>query len=187
MYYYLKDKNTKYTISFVIPIIIIALLPSLAIENHYRHISTDNSLYKWNGYFIANHEYLPEGTDLNGLKDRGEIVTSNNKDIILKMKKKGNVVKVEYKNNNQGDTYIEVPLLYYYGYSAISEDKKECKISKGNNNVIRVKLTKNEGKVKVYYKGTIIQKSSLLISIITWIVFILYYIKIKLIRRKKTN
>ena len=169
-YYYLKDKKKNDIIKFIIPAIIVSIIPFCIIENHYHN----NVIYKYEGFDVINGEYLPKGTNIQELGKRGEIVTSNNQDIKLEMEKKGNDVLVKYSNNNSKDTYIDVPLLNYYGYTAIDQNNKKLKIINGDNNIIRVNLEDENGSVVVYYKGTFIQKISLILSIISTIGLIIY-------------
>lgn len=175
VYYYIKEKTIKDKIIFMIPVLLVAMIPYLSTEIYYRGHSNGGIFYDWDDYTVASGEYLPLGTDLNALKERGEIVTSNN-DIKLTYTKEGNRVRVVYSNNNYQDTYIELPLLYYYGYYASDSNNNEYIVEKGNNNIIRVNLTNQEGDITVYYKGTKIQKASYLLSLISIICFILYLI-----------
>ncbi len=40
-------------------------------------------------------------------------------------------MKIKFSNNNLKDTYIDIPINYYYGYEGISEkDKSEYKLEK---------------------------------------------------------
>ena len=73
-------------------------------------------------------------------------------------------------------TYIDVPLIYYKGYTAslTTVDQKETKLQvtgEGQNGYCRVLLTGDEpaGLLTVYYKGTIVQNISYIISVLTLI------------------
>ena len=179
-YYYLKNKKTKDIVKFIIPVILIGIIPTAITIYHYEKTNTED-YYNWDGFEIGpGEEYLPKGTNLDKLYKRGKIVTSNNDNINFSFKKTGNSVILSYKTSDYKSdkkTYLELPLLYYYGYAALDKDGNKLKITKGNNNIIRVYPNKVKGKIHVYYKGTIIQKISLWISIITWIIFIPYLCK----------
>ena len=124
-------------------------------------------------------EYLPANTKVAKLKERGQIVTSNN-NIDIDFDKKGKKVIVNYQNNNYDDTYIEVPLLNYYGYYAYDQNGNKLKIKNGYNNIIRItNIPKDSGKITVYYKGTSIQKYSIIISVISFIGLIIYIFRKK--------
>lgn len=130
-----------------------------------------------NPYEISAGEYLPKGTDVNKLYERGDIISSNN-NIGFEFERKGTNLDIKFGNNNYDNTYIELPLLYYLGYEAIYYNESEkyiLPISKGENNVIRVYLQQyNEGRIIVTYKGTKLQKLTGYISLISLILFSLY-------------
>lgn len=185
-YYYLKGKTAKDLFKFILPIIILGMIPYFTIERYHRSHSNGGIMYNWDDYTVAGGEYLPQGTDIEKIKERGEIVTSNN-DIKIKFNKTGLKVDVSYSDNSYENTYIEVPLLYYYGYHAIDNNGNEYEIGKGDNNVVRVYLTKEKGNVKVYYKGTKIQKLSGIISMLSTIILVIYIFRSKIFKRFKNE
>ena len=91
----------------------------------------------------------------------------------IKYKRKGMEYNITYKNNNKKNSYIEIPVFNYYGYKAIGD----AKLVNGKNNLIRLNLTKSNGKIKVYYQKTKVQITSLIISLITSTVLAIYIIK----------
>ena len=186
VHYYLKNKTKKSKIVFIMIVVLVGLIPYISTEHYYRGHSNGGIFYDWNDYTVASGEYLPQGTVVNELKERGEVVTSNN-DIQIEYTKEGNRIVVSYSKNNYKDTYIEVPLLYYYGYSAYDNLGNEYKIEKGNNNIIKINLINEEGNITVYYKGTLIQKLSYLLSLISIICFIIYLFIINIPINKKKN
>ena len=111
---------------------------------------------------IGTGEYLPYGTDVTDFEELVPVVTTNNQALIYDYDKKGTSIKINYSNNLKEDTYIELPLFNYLGYQA-----DNAKIENGNNNMIRLLLTKEEGTVEVKYEGTKVQKISYIISSIT--------------------
>lgn len=189
VFYYLKGKTRQEKCRFIIPVILVALVPYFVTENYYRAHSNGGIFYNWDAYTVASGEYLPVGTDLEKLEKRGEVITSNNDEIETTFSRKGNSLTITYNNKNkQDDTYIEVPLLYYYGYTAESTDGIQYKIKKGKNNIIRVYIPNEKGTIKVYYKGTTVQKLSSVLSILSWIVLIGYiFIENKGISRCKNG
>lgn len=176
----------KKTIIFVISYVCI----SLAITSYFNYRSIHNYwgldgmeyISGYNDYYVANGEYLPYNTDVNKLIERGEVVTSNNDELKIDFTKKGKIIKIKYSNNKMKNTYIEVPLLYYIGYGT----NKDYEISKGDNNIVRINLNKENDEFVIYYKGTIIQKISYIISLMTLIIFIIFLRKrMKFINIKK--
>ncbi|MBR3211013.1 MAG: hypothetical protein IKF71_03635 [Bacilli bacterium] len=174
-HYYLEKKKLSEVLKFIIPVLLIATLPTILILYYYRNDTYD--YYGWKEYFIAAGEYLPQATNVGSLKERGSIITSNKDNIKFHFKKNGNDIVLTYNHNDYKDenkTYLELPLLYYYGYAAIDQDGKPLKIEPGSNNIIRVYPDKEKGKIHVYYKGTPTQKISLWISILSWMILIGY-------------
>lgn len=127
-----------------------------------------NDAYK---YSITWGEYVPVDVDIKEYENRGNIVTSNN-DINFAFSKKGTNIKVNYGNNIFTDTYLELPLMYYNGYVAISNAGDKLRIEKGNNGMIRVYLSDNAGSFKVYYGFTLVRVISYFVSIISLMSYI---------------
>ena len=81
--------------------------------------------------------------------------------------------------------YVDVPFLYYKGYSAVltdknGEDHKLEVTGEGYNGLCRVYLNKQEGTLTVKYKGTMIQYLSTVITILFLIlIFDLWYLRNK--------
>lgn len=127
-------------------------------------------------YGITWGEYVPVDVDITQYEQRGEIITSNH-DIEVNFEKKGTTMEVHYQNNESTDTYLELPLLYYKGYEVASDDNENFLITKGNNGMVRVYLTKQEGSFHIYYGITIVRKISIGISIICLSIFMVLFWK----------
>ena len=81
------------------------------------------------------------------------------------------------KNLLQKDAYIELPLLNYKGYSAVS-GKEKLLLSSGDNFRVRVALPEEfEGEIKVFYQEPWYWRLAEIISLITMILFIGYVYK----------
>lgn len=136
-------------------------------------------------YSVGNGEYLPANTNIDKLYERGMIVTSNNKSIKTSFNKNGTDMRIYFSNNNNKNSYLELPLIYYLGYEAILEadgTKINLPVEKGTNNIIKIPLENyKEGIIYVHYKGTNLEYVSLAITIITLILLIAYII----IRKRK--
>ena len=89
-----------------------------------------------------------------------------------RLQRKDNTLEIVYKDNTKNDTYLELPLLYYKGYVAKTENE-DLKIKKGNNGVVRVYLNSSEGKIDVYYGITNIRKIGFICSIASLLVFVI--------------
>lgn len=132
-------------------------------------------------YSIGLGEYLPANTDKDQLMNRGDIIVTNDKNINYDFFRDGTTLYINFNNNINKNTYLEVPLLYYLGYEAEyinGSEKSVLPISKGENGVVKVDLLNYEdGNITIKYTGTNIQVVSQYISAITFIIFIGILIK----------
>lgn len=128
---------------------------------------------------IGNAEYLLSGTDWTEIDQPLEEIYTNNSDLIISYTKNGTSITVEYSNNLQKDTYIELPLFYYLGYQV----DQDLKIEDGTNHLIRIYLEDSNGEFQVSYQGTMIQKISYVISFLSLIGFSGYIIKKGLLKK----
>lgn len=132
---------------------------------------------------IASKEYLPEETDLEELEDC-TLYNINDKDTKIDFEWQKNKLVFEYEENDL-DMQINVPLLYYKGYTAKIEDE--------NGQITKLEVSKNEengfvlitgdktlsGTITVEYNMTIVQIICYIVSSISFIGLILYIIKFK--------
>ena len=146
-------------------------------------------------YSVGNGEYLPEGIDTTTLESRGDVITSNNSEIKTSFTKDGTDIEIEFSNNNKSDSYLELPLIYYLGYKAtldVNGKTVNLTVEKGTNDIVRVNLGDyTSGTIKVSYEGTTLEHISVILSIVTLILLIIYIIirkkKIKLINKKQNK
>lgn len=142
-------------------------------------------------YNICDGVYLPSGANYKDAQfdSRNEInkkIITNNEDMEIKYTKTNLSVEIIFDNNTQEDTYIELPMYYYYGYTAESIiDTINYKIEKGENGKIRVYLDNKENDtIKIYYKNTNLQKISIIITMVTTILIIIYLLLNRFILKK---
>lgn len=78
-------------------------------------------------YNICDGVYLPEGAihpyqyrelEQEEMQTIKEKVVTNYKELDYEIQKDGLTIQLSFKNNQAKDTYIEVPMHYYYGYVA---------------------------------------------------------------------
>ena len=87
--------------------------------------------------------------------------------------------------------YVDVPFIYYKGYSAVITDeageKTKLEVSSGaDNGMCRVELLGRQGELTVSYTGTILQKLSYIISaLFVLLIFDLLYLKNKYKKKLK--
>ncbi len=84
----------------------------------------------------------------------------------------------------EGD-YIDVPFVYYKGYAAEDENAVPLKVDgNGENGRVRV-YTDGAARIRVFYKGTLLQNTADIISLLSWI--IIAVIAYRRIRKGKTG
>lgn len=132
----------------------------------------------------ASFEYLPQ----RALKNRAYIETRTNNAIVLE----GNAnIEEEYKentnltfklNNVEENTKLELPYIFYLGYSAKLErddgTTQDLKIEESDNGFCMITLpTMKEAKVSVSYTGTTLMKTSYALTLLGIIGLIYFYYK----------
>lgn len=90
------------------------------------------SSYDLNSMLLGSEEYLPENTVLSDLSERAPIPGEGVE--LQSFTKKGTSITLQLVNSG-ADSYVELPLLYYDGYLAMS-DHTLMNLRKGTNNVI---------------------------------------------------
>ena len=136
-----KDCVEKYKIIIAIGLIAFLAVPMFLAEysKQFKYITNESPL---NYDLSAQNEYFIQGTDTTKLIEN-QFLTSSNKIVINHTTKKGSKITIDYYNQ-EGEGYIEVPLLYYPGYIAKDEKGNKLEVVCGANNVVRVKLTKED-------------------------------------------
>ena len=136
---------------------------------------------------IGNGEYLPKGADMNFLEHNGNQVLSSDPTFInYEFSRKG--LEFSFRFSVTKDSVVfEIPLLFYKGYHAYVTDTKgetkELPVSLGKHGFTSVKIAGiREGMIKVLYSGTIIQKISDGITLISILIILLI-----LLHKKKRN
>ena len=120
-----------------------------------------------------DNEYFVQGTNINNLEPE-QYEASDDSIQITSYEKKGTNIALEL-SGAKNSAYVEVPLLYYPGYSAKDIDGNRLDIVKGTNNVLRVQLHDGSDNIKIKYSGLIIFKISCIISFLT-VAFAVFYI-----------
>ncbi|MBO5373410.1 MAG: hypothetical protein J6A75_11950 [Lachnospiraceae bacterium] len=138
-----------------------------------------------NSMALGSEEYLPTDTDIYLLTQTTPMPSDGVE--IQSFQKNGTNIWLHITNPNK-NSYVELPLLYYKGYTAVSNDMK-LNLSKGTNNVIRLEVPANfEGKVSVYFEEPLYWRIAELISAISFLCIITgllitalktHYIKVK--------
>lgn len=161
-----EDQNRKKVFAIIISCFSIFTVSITTYDLLSKYYTRTNDFY----YDVMSAEYLPVDVSEEVIEKRGEIITSNN-ELEISFKRKGTELSIDYASNNNDNTFLELPLIYYKGYKAI-EDDKALTIEKGNNGLIRIYPAKESGKIDVFYGFTNIRKIGMELSIIVVVIFV---------------
>lgn len=175
-------KASKYIVISIVMLSLVLAIPTFlrAKANNITGLSTTS---------ISFGEYLPMGTDIAALETRGQVITSNDETFVVSnIDKMGSTMSFDFISENK-NLYIDLPLLYYKGYSAVltddSGEEKYVKISVGENNIVRLNIKdSNKGSISVKYTGTVITRVCDKVSLIFSICLAIFLI-IKNIRKRR--
>lgn len=174
-----KDEIVK-VICILIIIFNVYILNETNINFNSVRFSTYESLIQGVDQEIASKEYLPEETDLEELNDC-TLYNINEKDEKIDFNQTGNKIIFEYENSDL-QMELNVPLLYYKGYTAFIEkengEKVNLEVSKNEENgFVLLKGDKDlSGTITVEYSLTLIQIISYIVSSITFVGLIIYIV-----------
>ena len=121
---------------------------------------------------INNIEYITNREDRVYLLSGQATITSEEKDGL----------KMTFEVEDVQDAKLELPYIYYHGYTVKINDK-QIKTYESENGFVCVDLNEN-GKIIVEYTGTTLDKVGYVISGLTLILIIAYLVSRKHIRRK---
>lgn len=142
------------------------------------NITTDKfPRFNWGLGFL---EYIPSSVpSADYLKARADkTIAQHNETTTTNFTKTGSVVNLDVSNNQP--EIIELPLIYYKGYRAKLDDK-EIPVTQSKHGLVELPV-KQSGHIMVEYSGTLIQKVSPFISLISLFLTYIYY---KLYRKKR--
>ena len=178
--YFTEDKAKEYTLLAVICIMAVSAFSNLErTEEGYYSYSYDYFEYEPYTFNIVGGEWLPEAVE-----DVEVIETTNDEAVTdqgtkLEIVRDRNTVIVDITGNS--GAYVDVPLVYYKGYSAYlnTADGKRQNLTvtgEGENGYCRVMMSEGVtgNELVVYYQGTTAQTLSYVISIITLIGLLIY-------------
>lgn len=150
-------------------------------------LSSDSTLYKEsrsfqslyvtpvlaNRYHLGGLEYFPDKLpSLEFIEERGDIVIADRADITVEnLTKAKGITQFDVRVNDM--TTLELPLVYYKGYQAKTSSGEYLPISESENGLVQVEIAKSD-KVNVYYGGTLVQKISWFISLLSLLALCVY-------------
>lgn len=137
--------------------------------------------------FCATYEYLPSKAfnNKNYIANRNdEPIVQEGNATISDSKKQGLEVSFTIKDIKE-DTKVELPFIYYLGYSANVNGEK-LEVTESDNGFVQITLKQGqEGIVETKYMGTIVYYISFIISVIGVISFISYIMIIEYKGKRK--
>ena len=120
---------------------------------------------------IVQEEWLPEQVQLNDLRGERQIIAANGETVSFVTKEDGMLV---FEADGTSDSYL-IPLLWYKGYRATiqTETGAEMSMTLSEEEVTgKILLSLDPGvtgTISVWYEGTMIQKVTDLVTLVTWI------------------
>lgn len=154
-------------------------------EEGYYSYSNDYFSYQPFTFHIIAGEWLPESVeDVKALEKQIDQAVANTGEAIA-IERVKNTIKI--KIDQEKYEYIDVPFVYYKGYSAYytgdNQQRKELMVSgEGNNGLCRVMCPDEnlEGEIMIKYNGTHLQTLSYIISVLS----VLIVVVIAVLRRR---
>ena len=120
----------------------------------------------------ADALYLPEGVSFYVYTERGEVVTANREDIRYQWTREDDRIEVHIEENPSVDGVLEMPLYMYKGYVAERGNGEFLSVKKSENGLVSVEIEDYIGDVCIWYRGTMVQKISDVITFISILVFL---------------
>lgn len=167
-----KSSNKKSALMLVVFFIF-----SITFHQLYEYRIEETPHYMLNGDFTKNYtqigvgkEYLPINTNVDKILKKNKVFTDNKHSKILNTKRTG--LKIETTIQADSPTKVTFPLIYYKGYEAfqIQNNKRQQLPIKVDNNHLATVNIKSNSILQISYKGTLLQKLSLTVSIVTFLI-----------------
>lgn len=182
IYYLVEEIRLKYLI-VIIAAILIYIIPYFINLTYIDYDENEVLNQSFSGVNCANFEYFPvkARNNMEYISNREDIAIIINGDGKLEnQNKNGTTMNFKITENNSGKLEIELPYIYYIGYT-IKLNGEDLKISESDNGFLKIDVKDNEtGEVSIQYTGTTIMNVTKIISIIAIILFIIYCNKNKI-------
>ena len=165
----------KKIISIILCVSIILLSQPLLHSFSNEKIDLNNEYYKEGEGF--QREYLPVKLydNIEYYENRENIIINVTNKYATVNIIKNEVPKLEFSVQTEGNVILELPRIYYTGYTLKDSNNKEYKLYENNNGFIEVEIP--SGKYMLNYTGTKIDKVCNIISIIGMFGYIVLCIK----------
>lgn len=126
--------------------------------------------------YVSNGEYLPPGADI-GQMNYGRVAAGEGVTVTYFDKEQDTLQTDITVSNQGGESYVELPVLYYRGYAAKDvETGKQLTVVAGDNSVVRVILPGGyEGSIHVWFHSPWYWRLSEMISLASAVALVLYW------------
>ena len=145
---------------------------------HATYINQSNKQPSPSNFFYLNGaEYVPEKvTSGYFILERGDRIRSiDEASEVVNLKRDGGVLELNVITSKPDS--LELPLFYYLGYQVLLNGE-DIDYAQSEYGLMQIPIAKS-GEVKVFYKGTTIQKISFFITIISIFVLCFYIVNRK--------
>ncbi len=150
--------------------------------NYENYIGSGEYLPSWDGEDKENDKYITRYK--SKLINSADEVFSNG-DPVVDFKREDGKLIVNFENMQKDNAYLDVPLIFYKGYTATLENGPELQCYYGDFNRIRVNVgPASKGTVIFEYTGTAVQTVSGFITIVS-VIAMAIYIRISIVTEKK--
>ena len=132
---------------------------------------TKMTLDNYRDYF-GNAEYFPLKLEsIEILKNRGNNIIVTNNGTISNIERDNGLINFSININNI-KSKAELPLIYYKGYTARIKDK-EVEVHESSIGLVEISVNES-GNVTVQFSGTFLQKYSIYISLLSFLLLLVY-------------
>jgi hypothetical protein len=190
-----KLQESEYRSVYVLTIILVSTIGVVAtLFSNFYHAYTNLGDYSTNiniGNNIGLGEYLPTQTEKSQLSWYTPTTECNDFNVVFHSSRENGCFTLDFSENNGDNTYFELPIIMYKGYRASLETEdgvSELPLTYGINNVIRANVgSEKAGKIKVWYDGTAVQKTSFIITLASFGAVAVYLLFPYIKKRKSEN
>ena len=142
-------------------------------------LTKDVDLKKGANYYceknvFASYDYLPAAVNTGASYETNDYKTSDSSLNVKDYKKDGTNINVNLSRAPGRDNcWVEVPLIYYWGYKAKDNAGQNLNVVQGDNGLLRVMLNSDSSGVKIKYSGTWFYRLGDIITMLTLIALLL--------------
>ncbi len=122
------------------------------------------------GDVLVSHDYLPAVLNTGAPFERNNYKTSEKSFEAANYSKNGTNINVELsKAPGKENCWLEVPLIYYWGYKAVDGNGERLDVVQNNEGIMRVMLRPDTDRVSLKYTGTWFYRLGDIITLLTLI------------------